>query len=98
MTAILSLHQDFIHFNLASPWDREDKEKAQAYVEEKTCAEWRRGFLTVDGTPFNLFQKPGWYGEGFYDHKSNYSVSNQVFSSKCFIHKLTLFLVDYLSP
>ena len=58
MIAILSLHTDFIHFNLANPQDQENKEKAQAYVEEKTCAEWRRGFLTVDGTPFNLFQKP----------------------------------------
>jgi hypothetical protein len=42
MTAILSLHQDFIHFNLANPWDQEDTEKAQAYVEERTCPEWRR--------------------------------------------------------
>ena len=82
MTAVLSLHHDFIHFDLANPRDQEDKERAQAYVEERTCPEWRRGFLTVDGTPFNLYQKPGWYGEGFYDRKSNYSVSNQVFILK----------------
>ena len=78
MTAIITFHGDFIHFDVANPRDQEDKRKAQVYVEEKTFSMWRKGFLTVDGTPFNLYQKSGWHGEGFYNRKSNYSVSNQV--------------------
>ena len=85
MTAILTFHGDFIHFDLANPRDQEEKRKVQAYVEKKTCSMWRKGFLTVDGTPFNLYQKPGWHGEGFYDYKSNYSVFNQVFFKIAFI-------------
>ncbi|KIJ11105.1 hypothetical protein PAXINDRAFT_40692, partial [Paxillus involutus ATCC 200175] len=48
------------------------------------------GFLCVDRTPFNLFQKPGWHGEGFFDRKSNYSISNQII---IFPHNLRI--VDY---
>jgi len=78
MLAILSCHNTFIHFDLTKEKDREDKQKAQRYVEERTCSQWKGGFLCVDGTPFKLFQKPGWHGEGFFDRKSNYSLSNQV--------------------
>ncbi|KAG2155201.1 uncharacterized protein EDB93DRAFT_1058463, partial [Suillus bovinus] len=52
--------------------------RAKQWVEDRTCPEWRGGFLSVDGTPINLFQKPGWHREGFFDHKSNYSLSAQV--------------------
>ena len=78
MVAILHHDDDFIHFDLNHPKDLRDKQRAQRYVEEKTCAQWKGGFLCVDGTPFKLFQKPGWHGEGFFDRKSNYSLSNQV--------------------
>ncbi|KAG2070556.1 hypothetical protein BDR04DRAFT_1018586, partial [Suillus decipiens] len=40
--------------------------------------EWHGGFLCIDGTPFNLFQKPGWHGEGFFDKNLNYSLTAQV--------------------
>ncbi|KAG2746067.1 hypothetical protein P692DRAFT_201841042 [Suillus brevipes Sb2] len=62
MVAILQHHDD----------------RVKDWVEEQTCPEWRGGFLSVDSTPFNLFQKPGWHGKGFYDRKSNYSLSAQV--------------------
>ncbi|KIK12238.1 hypothetical protein PISMIDRAFT_78366, partial [Pisolithus microcarpus 441] len=78
MVAILHHHDEMIHFNPENPEDRREKEMAKRYVEERTCPQWRGGFLCVDGTPFNLFQKPGLHGEGFFDRKSNYSLSNQV--------------------
>jgi hypothetical protein len=40
MVAILHDDNDFIHFDLNHPKDRRDKQKAQRYVEEKTCAQW----------------------------------------------------------
>ncbi|KIJ20707.1 hypothetical protein PAXINDRAFT_66377 [Paxillus involutus ATCC 200175] len=78
MITILDHHDKFIHFDQEDPADIAEQERAKAYVEAKTCAEWKGGFLCVDGTPFNLFQKPGWHGEGFFNRKSNYSLSNQV--------------------
>ncbi|KIK18447.1 hypothetical protein PISMIDRAFT_80684, partial [Pisolithus microcarpus 441] len=48
------------------------------WVESRSCPGWRGGFLCVDGSPINLFQKPGWHGEGFFDRKSRYSLSAQV--------------------
>ena len=78
MIAIHSHHNCFIHFDLTQQKDREDKQKAQTYMTQRTCSQWKGGFLSVDETPFKLFQKPGWHGEGFFDRKSNYSLSNQV--------------------
>ncbi|KIN95105.1 hypothetical protein M404DRAFT_53663, partial [Pisolithus tinctorius Marx 270] len=78
MVAILHHHDEVIHFNPEEPQDRREKDRAKRYVEERTCPQWKGGFLCVDETPFNLFQKPGLHGEGFFDRKSNYSLSNQV--------------------
>ncbi|KAH7911779.1 hypothetical protein BJ138DRAFT_1005858 [Hygrophoropsis aurantiaca] len=79
MIAILQHHDDQIHWDPENiDEDAEDKERAMEYVEERTCADWRGGYLCVDGSPFNLFQKPGAHGESYYDKKSNYSLSNQV--------------------
>ncbi|KIK77201.1 hypothetical protein PAXRUDRAFT_167526, partial [Paxillus rubicundulus Ve08.2h10] len=89
MITILDHHNKFIHFNQENSADIAEKERAKAHVEAKTCTEWRGGFLSVEGTPFNLFQKPGWHGEGFFDHKSNYSLSNHV-CSDMLIHKILL--------
>ncbi|KAG2739612.1 hypothetical protein P692DRAFT_201729402, partial [Suillus brevipes Sb2] len=35
------------------------------WVEGRTCQEWCGGFLCVDGTAFNLSQKPGWHRQKF---------------------------------
>lgn len=78
MIALLQHHDAVIHFDPLYEDDQIERERAKTWVEERTCPEWRGGFLCVDGTPFNLFQKPGWHGEGFYDRKSNYSLSAQV--------------------
>ena len=71
MIAVLALH------DLAMSWDvkREDcamdMEKAKQWVELKTCREWRNGYVTVDGTCIPLFQKPGEFGETYFDRKKN---------------------------
>ncbi|KIK92251.1 hypothetical protein PAXRUDRAFT_147731, partial [Paxillus rubicundulus Ve08.2h10] len=61
--------------------DWQEQENSKVWVKSKTCVAWQNGFLCVDGTPFNIFQKLGWQGEGFFDRKSCYSLSNQVRSS-----------------
>ena len=78
MVAILHHHDDAIHFNPMESEDQVERDRAKTWVESHSCFEWRGGFLCVDGSPFNLFQKPGWHGEGFFDRKSRYSLSAQV--------------------
>ena len=34
--------------------------------------------MCVDGSPINLYQKPGWHREGFFNCKSRYLLSAQV--------------------
>ncbi|KAF9226095.1 hypothetical protein BS17DRAFT_800897 [Gyrodon lividus] len=90
MIAILHHHDAAIHFDPTRADDQQEREDAKAWVESCTCVEWRDGFLCVNGTPFNLFQKPGWHGEGFFDRQSHYSLSNQIV---IFPHNLKI--VDY---
>ena len=70
MVAILQHHDNAIHFDPMELEDQEQREQAKKWVESRSCMEWRGGFLCVDGSPFNLFQKPGWHREGFFDRKS----------------------------
>jgi hypothetical protein len=78
MIAILRNYDNKIHFDPLDHKDQEEQKRSQQCVEGKTCQEWCGGFLCVDGTPFNLFQKPGWHGEGFFDKNLNYSLVAQV--------------------
>ncbi|EGO04952.1 hypothetical protein SERLA73DRAFT_35912, partial [Serpula lacrymans var. lacrymans S7.3] len=48
------------------------------------------GWLCADGSGFNLYQKPGFYGEGYFDRKSRYSISFQIVVSP---HNLRIY--DY---
>ncbi|EGO26454.1 hypothetical protein SERLADRAFT_360716 [Serpula lacrymans var. lacrymans S7.9] len=73
MIAILSLHDEMI-----SPPTDEEKAEAKRWVKKQVCEAWENGYLSVDGTTFNLFQKPGHHGETFFDRKSNYSLSAQI--------------------
>lgn len=75
MVALLDQHDTFISFPTA---DSEDAELARKYSESKTCPEWRNGILAMDGTAINLYTKPNFFGESFFDRKSNYSISCQV--------------------
>ena len=83
MVAILSLHD-----NLIKAPTSQEKSEAQAWVSSQVCASWRNGYISIDGTNFNLFQKPSHYGETFFDRKSNYSLNAQVW--------LKLFVFTYL--
>jgi hypothetical protein len=78
MIALVSLHDEVIRWNIQDPACMEEKNRAKAWVEAKTCRGWRNGYLSCDGSCFNLFQKPGYHGETFYDKKSNYSLNCQV--------------------
>jgi hypothetical protein len=71
--AFLSIHDEVIR------WPTEaEKEEAKAWVESVSCKDWRGGFCMVDGTLLPLFEKPGHYGEAYFDRKSNYSLNVQV--------------------
>lgn len=87
MVALLEVHDQFISF----PEDNsEDAHLARKFAEVKTCPEWKGGYLAVDGSTVELFTKPGYYGEVFFDRKSNYSLGCQV---KC---SFLFFLADNL--
>ena len=57
------------------------KEAAKAWVEEESCPAWRDGWLMVDGTLVPLFMRPAFFGNTWFDRKSNYSMNVQVSQS-----------------
>ena len=68
MLSLLHLHDEAIHFDPAHcEDDLAKKEQAKNWVESRSVPGWRGGFLCVDGTTFNFFQKPGHHGEVFFD-------------------------------
>ena len=75
MVALLGHHNEYIWMPQT---DSEDAELLRRFVEEKTCPAWRNGIFAADGSTIPLFQKPGFFGETFYDRKSKYSVNCQV--------------------
>ena len=54
------------------------KETAKAWTEEASCPAWRDGWLMVDGTLVPLFMRPAFFGNTWFDRKSNYSMNIQV--------------------
>ena len=54
------------------------KTEAKDWVEANSCPAWRNGWLMVDGTLVPLFRRPGYFGNVFFDRKSNYSLNVQV--------------------
>ena len=53
----------------------EAKKTAKKWVESASCPAWRNGWLMVDGSLVPLFMRPGFYGNTWYDQKSNYSLN-----------------------
>lgn len=53
-------------------------EASRKWVEDRSCTEWRGGWLMVDGTLVPLYQRPGFFGNSWFDRKSNYSMNVQV--------------------
>ncbi|KAG2046384.1 hypothetical protein BDR06DRAFT_859947, partial [Suillus hirtellus] len=74
MIAVLDAHDQFICWEADNS---EDADLAHKFAESCTCPEWKGGVLAIDGSTMNLFMKPGYYGETFYDRKSNYSLGCQ---------------------
>lgn len=87
MTAIC--HKEFRRATVYWPNDAE-KEAARAWVEEHSCPAWRNGWMMVDGTLVPLFARPGFFGNTWFDRKSNYSLNVQVRISilveMCYVH------------
>lgn len=54
------------------------KATAKAWVAEASCPAWGDGWLMVDGTLVPLHIWPGFFGNVFFDCKSNYSMNVQV--------------------
>ncbi|RDX44581.1 hypothetical protein OH76DRAFT_1359516 [Lentinus brumalis] len=77
MTAVL--RQDFLTEFIRHPTPGE-KEKAKDWVEAHSCRAWRNGWCMVDGTLVPFDDRPFWYGESYFDRKSNYSMNVQVVS------------------
>lgn len=74
MIALISLHNIAIRL----PTDTE-KEASKQWVEDSLkCPEWRNGFVTVDGTKFPLFLRPGLHGDAWFDKNKDYSADAQV--------------------
>ena len=69
----------------------EAKEAAKAWVEDHSCPAWRDGWLMVDGTLVPLFMHPAFFGNTWFDHKSNYSMNVQV------SHILSLNFISHFS-
>ncbi|KAF8161028.1 hypothetical protein B0H34DRAFT_746605 [Crassisporium funariophilum] len=75
MTAIL--RREFMDKAVSLPTG-EEKEAAKMWIEDHSCKGWRDGWCMVYGTPVPLYDRPFWYGESYFDRKSNYSLNIQV--------------------
>jgi hypothetical protein len=81
----------------------EERERHKIRAEEITAVkEWRDGWCMIDGTLVPLYAKPSYYGDRFYDRKSNYSLNVQarllVLNIFCSAFNLTVNLVDHQYP
>src|SRR5260221_14075921 len=89
--AFLLLHDQAIRWPNA-----DEKQEASDWVESISCHAWRPGYCMVNGTLIPLTSKPGHFGEQFFNHKSNYSLSLMV--SSIFTHgSLNLFILQLIT-
>lgn len=85
IVSLLNQHDNFMEMPTAG---EEDVRLARAFVEKKTCTEWSGGVFAVDGSTFNLFEKPSFYGDTFADRKGRYSLNCQVRSTYTAVTRL----------
>lgn len=72
--AILTHHDQYVR--MVSDAEKEVEKK---WVErESGCVGWRDGWLMYDGTPIDLFQRPGLNGDAYWNRKCNYGINTQV--------------------
>ena len=55
-----------------------EKEDTKKWVEAHLCKMWCDGWCLVDGTLIPLYDWLHWYGESYFDRKSNYLLNFQV--------------------
>lgn len=72
--ALLVHHDQYVR--ILTP---EEKEVEKRWVEERTgLVGWREGVIMYDGTPVDLYQKPGLNGDAYYHRKCRYGIGLQV--------------------
>jgi hypothetical protein len=59
--------------------DSAEREGAKKVVQDLLIPECRGGWCMINGTLVPLFAKPWYYGERFFDRKTNYSLNVQVY-------------------
>ncbi|KAG2112519.1 hypothetical protein DEU56DRAFT_874369 [Suillus clintonianus] len=77
MTAVL--RPSFRKSAVSIPYCRLKKNLQSPGLKLTSCRAWRNGWCLVDGTLIPLYDRPHWYGESYFDRKSNYSLNVQVF-------------------
>ena len=76
-------------------WTSEEaKETAKTWTGGMSCPAWHIGWLMVDGTLVPLFKHPTFYGNTWFDHKSNYSMNVQVNFKKFIAGRLSQLRLD----
>ncbi|PPR03353.1 hypothetical protein CVT24_012571 [Panaeolus cyanescens] len=79
LTAIL--RPSFREEMISMPTAQEKKEAKHFSAKRSKCKEWGEGWCMVDGTLVPLFARPHWYGESYFDRKSNYSMNVQIINT-----------------
>ena len=69
----------------------QEREEAKEWAETQPCYAWRGGWCMVDGTLIPLYSKPRYYGDLWFDRKSNYSMNVQI------VNTPNLKIIDYAS-
>ncbi|KIK14158.1 hypothetical protein PISMIDRAFT_117524 [Pisolithus microcarpus 441] len=75
MATLLDQHDQFIYIPHAHS---EEMCRARAFTESRTCRAWRNRIFAADGSMVNLYERPGMFGDSFYDRKSQFSLNCQV--------------------
>ena len=69
------------------------RERTKEMVTEKVIEDWRGGWCMIDGTLVPLCTKPHYFGERFFDRKSNYSVNVQVSNKYLYLYLTSILML-----
>lgn len=83
-----TLREDHVRWPPLGP----EREEAKQWVEDRANSVlWRDGWCMIAGTFVPIYTKPHYFGESWYDRKSNYSMNVQI------INTPNLKIIDYAS-
>lgn len=83
-----TLQEDHVRWPPLGP----EREEATQWVEDQANSVfWRDGWCMINGTLVPIYTKPHYFGESWYDRKSNYSMNVQI------INTPNLKIIDYVS-